>query len=374
MATTKQSPTNMAAYLTGPKVKPLKVSSAPYTLPKAGQVTVRNRAIAINPIDRVKQDMGNFLYGHIKYPFVLGYDLAGDIVEVGSGVTQFKVGDRVLGFAVGMEKDRNTSTESAFQHYTVVPERLVSRIPDWMKFEDASVIPLGVSTAAAGLYEKDQLALPYPSLTPTPTGKMVIVWGGSTSVGANAIQLAVASGYEVITTCSPRNFDFVKRLGAARAFDYNSKTIVRDIAAALEGKTLSGALTIGTGGAEACLEIMNQSICERKFVAMVSFPTPDPAPESLVIPRTVAHYMSWSVQWWLKCRVHGVKSNLVWGASPANTGICKAVFGEYLPQALEKGVFVPAPEAQVFGHGLERIQGAFEAQKKVSGKKLVISL
>lgn len=61
------------------------------------------------------------------------------------------------------------------------------------------------------------------------TGQTVVVWGGSTSVGSNAVQLAVAAGYEVVTTASPRNFDHVRALGASAVFDYNSSTVVQDI-------------------------------------------------------------------------------------------------------------------------------------------------
>lgn len=71
--------------------------------------------------------------------------------------------------------------------------------------------------------------------------------GGATSVGSNAIQLAAAVGYEVITTASPRNSNYVKKLGASQVFDHNDKTVVEDIIEAFKGKTIAGALTIGTG-------------------------------------------------------------------------------------------------------------------------------
>lgn len=110
-----------------------------------------------------------------------------------------------------------------------------------MAYEDAAVLPLALSTAACGLFQKDQLGLEYPSATAKPTGKTLLVWGGSTSVGSNAIQLAVAAGYDVIATASPRNFDYVKGLGAGQVFDYNSSTVVADIVAALHGRTIAGA-------------------------------------------------------------------------------------------------------------------------------------
>jgi NADPH:quinone reductase-like Zn-dependent oxidoreductase len=124
---------------------------------------------------------------------------------------------------------------SAFQSYPVAIDSLVSPIPDTMSFEQAVVLPLAISTACAGLYPKDYLNLPLPSATkPEKNGKTVLIWGGASSVGATAIQLAAASGVTVITTASPANHSLVKSLGAAAVFDYKSATAVEDIAKALE--------------------------------------------------------------------------------------------------------------------------------------------
>jgi NADPH:quinone reductase-like Zn-dependent oxidoreductase len=369
-----QKPINTAAYLTASKARPLKLAPAAYSSPSHGEITVRNRAIAINPVDRLKQEKGNFLYGWLKYPAILGIDLAGEVIEVGKGVTRFKVGDRVLGFANGIDKARNKHAECAFQLYTVLPENLVSQIPDAMSFEQAAAIPLGAATAAAGLYQKDQLALSLPTLSPTPTGKFLIVWGGSTSVGCNAIQLAVASGLQVIATSSPRNFDLCRSLGASYAFDYNSKTVVQDMVAALGDKILHGAMTIGEGGAEACYAVMSRVNCDKKFVSMVSYPLPSPPPERFEILQTVVYFVSWNVRWWIKTKVRGIGSKFVFGSSMAYNDTSKALFERYLPGALARGKFVAAPESQVVGHGLGRVQEAFDVQKSVSAKKIVVTL
>jgi len=374
MSAEKPTRTNKAAYLAAPKAKPLKIDDAPYTSPKAGEITVRNRAIAVNPVDRIKQESGNFLYGWLKYPIILGFDLAGEVVEVGKGVTAFKPGDRVLGFANGMDKPRNNPAESAFQLYTVLPETLVSHIPDGLSFESAAAIPLGMATAACGLYEKDQLALPYPSVSAKATGKALIIWGGSTSVGCNAIQLAVASGYEVITTCSPRNFELCKRLGASHCFDYSSPTVVSDMAAVLKGQTLAGGMAIGDGGAEACNAVMQQVKCDNKFVALASYPTLNPPPQTLFVLRSALHFVSWNVKWWISCRRSGVRSKFIWGSSMAYNDIGKTLFGNFLPMALENGKYVAAPEPQVMGHGLECIQEAVELQKSARARKMVVTL
>jgi NADPH:quinone reductase-like Zn-dependent oxidoreductase len=112
-----------------------------------------------------------------------------------------------------------------------------------LPFENAVVLPLAISTAAAGLYQKGFLELPYPTVTahPQPTGKTILVWGGSSSVGGTAVQLAVASGLEVISTASKRNFDYVKALGAGHVLDYSEPTVVHDIVRLLNGKELIGA-------------------------------------------------------------------------------------------------------------------------------------
>jgi NADPH:quinone reductase-like Zn-dependent oxidoreductase len=123
---------------------------------------------------------------------------------------------------------------SAFQTHPVVSESLISPIPDSITFEEAVVLPLAVSTASAGLYRKDILDLPLPSATkPEKTGKTVLVWGGASSVGVAAVQLAAASGARVISTASTHNHDLVKSVGADLVFDYKSPTVVDDIADAL---------------------------------------------------------------------------------------------------------------------------------------------
>lgn len=80
------------------------------------------------------------------------------------------------------------------------------------------MLPLGLDTAATGLYDshdKGFLGLDYPSLNPKPSGKTIVVYGGSSSVGAQTIMLATASGAKVIAVASEHNFDFCKSLGAS---------------------------------------------------------------------------------------------------------------------------------------------------------------
>jgi NADPH:quinone reductase-like Zn-dependent oxidoreductase len=150
---------------------------------------------------------------------------------------------------------------------------MASPIPSFMSYGKACVLPLCLSIAACGLFQKDFLALPYPIVSPKPSGKTLLVWGGSTSVGSNAIQLAVAVGHEVITTALPQNFDYVRRLGAVEVFDYRSKMIVKDIIEALRNRESAGAFAIDTGSLKACIEIL-AAPKGRKFVAQASIDLP----------------------------------------------------------------------------------------------------
>lgn len=129
---------------------------------------------------------------------------------------------------------------AAYQTFSVALERLVAALPSHLSFEEGAVMPLAISTAAAGLYLPEYLDLPLPSSTPRPTDKTLLVWGGSSSVGATAIQLATASGMKVIATASQSNHDFVRSLGAVEVFDYKSPFVVQGLVARLQDSKLVG--------------------------------------------------------------------------------------------------------------------------------------
>jgi NADPH:quinone reductase-like Zn-dependent oxidoreductase len=373
------APDNAAAWLRR-RGGEFEVGSAPYTPPKAGQITVRNHAVAVNPLDWGIHLAGSFLYRWLKYPAVLGTDVAGEVVEVGPGVTRFKAGDRILGHAVGVERDHNDPAEGAFQDYTVLLANMTARIPDGISYENAAVLPLALSTAACALYEKDCLGLAHPSLSPRPAGQAVLVWGGSTSVGSNAIQLAAASGYEVITTCSSGNFDYVKRLGASQAFDYRGNAVAGEIVRALNGKPLAGTLAIGAGSHEPCTEIIHACEGSKKLI----FVSPPAAPlDGLLQQRpsglrllTVFLGMGLATARLLsRCRRQGIHAKFVNGATLRANEVSTAVYENFLPAALAAGTYQAAPEPRVVGHGLLYVQAALDAQMKgVSAAKIVISL
>ena len=369
------APTNKAAWLTGKQVFPLAVQDAPYTQPGPNEIVVKSAAIAINPVEAMKQAMGDNMMPWVKYPFILGHDVAGEVVEVGSGVSRFQPGDRVLGDAVSLDQRSNRSCEGSFQEYVVLRENLVSHIPDKLSYERACVLPLTLSTASCALYMKDYLSLRLPALKSEKTGEVVLIWGGSTSVGCNAIQLAAASGYEVITTASPKNFNLVKDLGAIHIFDYHSATTVQEITQLLKGKTLAGAVAIGDGSMEACIDIVAAS-SGKKFIAQASLPMPSQIPPTgLNLVSFISRFLWFKVSTFVKCKVKGVGYKFIWGDDVMANEVGAAIYKDFLPGALAEGKYVCAPEPVVVGTGLEHIQEALDRIKKgVSAQKLVVLL
>lgn len=336
---------NTAAVITHAKAHPFVVEPAPVWTPGANEILVKNEAVAINPVD------GNLQYGAffpLNYPTILGQDVAGVVVALGPGVTRFQVGDRVVGHATSMTSGRKQ--DGGFQHYTTLQTNMVSPIPATMPYETAVVLPLGLSTAAAGLFQKNFLNLQRP-LEPArqSTGQTLLVWGGASSVGSNAIQLAVAAGYEVITTASAHNFDYVKKLGASQVFDYNSPTVHEDLLDAFKSKTLAGVMDcIGAPAWAICVDVALKTP-GNKFVATAKRGFPDP-PE-------------------------GVTLQAVFGLTIKDDDTGKAVYEDFLPKALESGSYKPAPEPLVAGHGLESVQAAVDLHRAgVSARKIVVKL
>jgi NADPH:quinone reductase-like Zn-dependent oxidoreductase len=336
---------NTAAWITSPKAHPFEVKPAPTWTPGENEVLLENHVLAINPIDETVQTRAWF---PLNYPTILGQDVAGVVSAIGPNVTRFKIGDRVVGH--GLVFATKQPQHAGFQAYTVVQTNMASEIPDDVTFEQAAVIPLGCSTAACGLFQEEFLNLQLPTEPKRKdTGKTLLIWGGASSVGSNAIQLAVAAGYEVITTASPKNFEYLKKLGASQVFDYKSPTVGEDLLAAFKGKTSAGALDcIGFAATPVCIDVVHKS-AGAQFVATVK-PVSVTPPEGL-----------------------GIKH--IFGTTLKDNKVGKGVYEDFLPKALKTGTFVPAPEPLVVGKGLEKVQEAVDLMGKgVSAKKLVVVL
>jgi NADPH:quinone reductase-like Zn-dependent oxidoreductase len=133
-----------------------------------------------------------------KHP-VLGREVAGTVVAVGSAVTRFAVGDEVFGIGQG-----------AFAEYSAAREDKLARKPANITFEQAAVIAVSAITALQALTDVGHVQ----------PGQRVLVIGASGGVGSYAVQLAKALGAEVTGVCSTAKLDLVRSLGADHVIDY----------------------------------------------------------------------------------------------------------------------------------------------------------
>ncbi len=175
---------------------------------RPGQILVRVAASAVNPIDW-KLHSGRFrLVMPVKMPSVPGFDIAGEVVEVGAQVSRFHCGDRVYAML-----DNRTGGASA--EYAAVGESAAARIPGNIEPQQAAAIPLAGLTAVQALRHCAGLA----------AGQRVLIVGASGGVGHFAVQIAKALGAHVTGVCSTPNVELVQGLGADRVLDYKNQSV-----------------------------------------------------------------------------------------------------------------------------------------------------
>jgi NADPH:quinone reductase-like Zn-dependent oxidoreductase len=298
LKSTVKMPQNTAAWITAPRSNLLVVEEAPYPTPGADELVVRNHAVAINPLDVKIQDHDPQIAGRaIQYPMILGADLAGTIVSRGRDVSMRKVGERIVANAPGVSTGE--SSRSAFQDFVVIPESSAIPIPNEISFESACVLPLASYTAMAGLFVKNQLGLSTAGLgdtsaTPPSPGSVLLVWGGSSSVGCCAIQMARAAGYEVYTVASERNRALCLSIGANKVFDRSDDNVERLLVESLKEMTLVGALDCiadKESTVSACARILSQIDGCKKVITVLAPPQAEPV-EGVKAQRGKLHYDS----------------------------------------------------------------------------------
>jgi len=270
-------------------------------------------------------------------------------VGVGEG-SRFKVGQRVV--AGLFLRDSDDPKYGAFQLYTIVNELSVAVIPDSLPFEQAVVLPMGISTALAGL--QDYLGIPLPSVPPKPTGDIILIWGGSSSVGASAIQLAIGSGVKVISTASKHNLDFVKSLGAEKVFDYKEDGVVDSIVEAFKetGRKVVGAFdAIGTEDTEKPIAGVLHQLGGGRIASVHLIPEG-------IYPANVTG-----------------KFVMVNTTAVEKKEIVETIWHDYIPAALASGQLVGKPDPIIVKGGLPKIQEAIDKVKKgISAGKVVVEL
>jgi NADPH:quinone reductase-like Zn-dependent oxidoreductase len=189
----------------------VQISDVEKPVPNDNEVLIKIRAASVNPLD------WHFIRGapHIlrigaglRKPKVtrLGVDLAGQVVAVGTNVTQFKPGDEVFGVCRG-----------ALAEYACTVEEKLALKPANLSFEDAAAVPIAAITALQGLRDKGRIQ----------PGHKVVVDGASGGVGTFAVQIAKSLGAEVTAACSTRNVNTARSLGADHVIDYTRENFTK---------------------------------------------------------------------------------------------------------------------------------------------------
>jgi NADPH2:quinone reductase len=176
----------------------------------AGYVLIRVQATSVNPID-CKLRAGHFPQITAEFPAVLHGDVAGVITEVGSGVTEFKIGDEVYGCAGGLRGEGGALAE-----FMLADARLIAIKPKSLSMAEAAALPLVSITAWEALFEKVKLS----------AGQKVLVHGGVGGVGHIAIQLAKWAGADVFATVSSaEKAALAQSFGATEAINYRDELV-----------------------------------------------------------------------------------------------------------------------------------------------------
>lgn len=183
--------------------------------PSNGEVLIRVEASSVNPVDFKILEIGSGL--PIRFPHILGFDLAGTVVAVGNECKRLQVGDQVWADMGKLEIFRGGEL-GAWAEYVVADEKQVGVKPASMTFAEAGTIPL-VGLTALQAFRK--MGGPGAFLNTT-----VVITSGSGGTGFIAIQMARLYGAtRIITATSSKNFDFVKSLGATDVVDYHKESL-----------------------------------------------------------------------------------------------------------------------------------------------------
>lgn len=180
----------------------LAIAEMPTPIPGKGEVLVKVAAAGINPIDVFVSRGQARLLG--DPPFTVGWDIAGTVMALGDGVSQFEVGDRVFGMP------RFPKQAAAYAEYAVAPADELAVVPDELDDIHAGALPLAGLTAFQALVE-------HAAVQP---GERVLIYAAAGGVGHLAVQIAKARGAEVTASASAAKHDFLALIGADHVADF----------------------------------------------------------------------------------------------------------------------------------------------------------
>ncbi|OAY34823.1 chloroplast envelope quinone oxidoreductase homolog [Manihot esculenta] len=187
----------------------LKHVEVPVPAPKKDEVLLKIEAISVNPFDwKIQKGVSPLLPR--RFPHIPGTDVAGEVLEVGARVKNFKTGDKVVAFLTH-------ASGGALAEFAVAKESLTVIRPPEVSAAEAAGLPVAALTAHEALTKTAGI-----KLDGSVKQANILITAASGGVGHYAVQLAKLGNTHVTATCGARNIEFVKRLGADEVLDYKT--------------------------------------------------------------------------------------------------------------------------------------------------------
>jgi len=188
----------------GPEV--LKYEEAPQPSPEVDEVVIKVHASGVNPIDlKIRAGLAQKKFP-VHLPLIPGWDVSGEIEEVGGDIINFRKGDEVY-------SRPDPTRDGTYAEYVAVKANQINLKPKSIDHVKAAAVPLAGLTAWQALFDHGELE----------EGQKILIHGATGGVGSYAVQLAKWKGAYVIGTTSAKNIDFLMDLNADEAIDYNNE-------------------------------------------------------------------------------------------------------------------------------------------------------
>ncbi|SEI91350.1 NADPH:quinone reductase [Dyadobacter koreensis] len=189
-------------------VENFEIVDVPMPKPGFGEVLVKVFATSVNPLDfQVRR--GDYK-NELTLPVITGHDVSGEIVEVGHGVENFKVGDQVY------YTPEIFNGQGSYAQYHCANESIIGLKPKNISHLEAATLPLAAGTAWEMLVTRAQLKV----------NQTILVHGGAGGVGILTIQIAKAMGAIVFTTARKVHHQVLRELGADHVIDYENENYI----------------------------------------------------------------------------------------------------------------------------------------------------
>ncbi|KAJ8612482.1 hypothetical protein MRB53_037411 [Persea americana] len=361
---------HLAAFATG-KGMSFELRSRPTPKPAGNELLISVKSVALNPADHIMRDLGLFLPPH---PTVIGFDLAGVVLEVGDDVptagqdgSSFHIGSRVAAYAAFYWKSCHADY-GAFQEMCLVPWQHAVLLPEDMPWNEAATLPVAVQVPLSAW---DAMCIPRVAARESQLEKkeVLLVWGASSSTGSMGVQSArtmrddPASPFAAVyATAGASNLDYVRSLGADRVFDYKHPQVVQEIvhAANAEGLVIRHCF-LAMGELAKCQAVLSPFVVPHapelkaqvsKIVSAPPLPADAESVEGIqalfVQPSMIESLRLAQFQYWL---------------------------GTWLRRGLIRGSVNPSPKVTIVGRGLQAINAGLDRLRDgVSCTKLVVEI